>query len=446
MNATAAYVFISHGSDDRDEAAELCAYIEKRGIRTWIAPRDVRPGQDYSEQLQHAIEQCAAFVVLVTDKANTSPYVRAETEMAFSTGKPIFPVRQSEIQPAAGLAFFLKIRHWTDAFGKHGAAAMDRLGVELDALCGPPPQPPARAASEPAPPPASPAPPPPPAAAPPPPPAPELRIEPPTPPPPLPAQREERLTAAIGPNADRYLAKWRKMEADRSWLSWNWPAFLASIFWFAYRRMWLPLTAGIILFLLASFVAGRGPAYVGPAWLFLLVLAVVAGAIGNALYRRQVTKLVARADGLDQPVALAQIRAQGGVSIPGLASALTVFLVLVVAAGVAQLNQPRQPGPGPVPPEPTPGPGPAPAPPAIAVDAAYLVGRWRGDNDGDCGSSFNSDGSWTERNGGSGSWSLSGDRLTLTANTTIVVQVVPIDANTMTLVQPDGSLARANRC
>ena len=72
---------------------------------------------DYSEQLQLAIESCVAFVVLVTDMANKSPYVRAETEMAFSTHKPIFPVRISDIQPAAGLAFFLKIRHWTDAYG-----------------------------------------------------------------------------------------------------------------------------------------------------------------------------------------------------------------------------------------------------------------------------------------------------------------------------------------
>jgi hypothetical protein len=85
-------------------------------------------------------------------------------------------------------------------------------------------------------------------------------------------------------------------------------------------------------------------------------------------------------------------------------------------------------------------------PAANTIDAAYLIGRWRGDNDSDCSSSFNSDGSWTEREGGSGSWSLAGDRLTLTANTTITLQVIPIDANTMTFVQPDGSLVRANRC
>jgi len=93
-----------------------------------------------------------------------------------------------------------------------------------------------------------------------------------------------------------------------------------------------------------------------------------------------------------------------------------------------------------------PGPGPGPAPPAVTVDSAYIVGRWRGDADGDCGSSFNGDGTWTDRDGRGGTWSLSGDRLTLIGNTTLVLQVVPIDANAMTLIQPDGSPVRALRC
>src|SRR5205085_1743286 len=129
--------------------------------------RDVRPGIDYSEELQAAIEACAAFVVLVTDTANKSPYVRAETEMAFSSHKPIFPVRQADIKPAAGLALFLKIRHWTDAYGKHREAALDRLALELQTVVGtappapkPVPSPPAAAAPPPlaGPPPRKPAP------------------------------------------------------------------------------------------------------------------------------------------------------------------------------------------------------------------------------------------------------------------------------------------------
>ena len=125
------HVFISHGSEDSQDADALADFIESRGMRAWIAPRDVRPGQDYSEQLQEALESCAAFVVLVTDKANKSPYVRAETEMAFSNGKPIFPVRNSDIQPGPGLAFFLKIRHWTDAFGIAWEITQDGHHIEL---------------------------------------------------------------------------------------------------------------------------------------------------------------------------------------------------------------------------------------------------------------------------------------------------------------------------
>lgn len=435
MNATASYVFISHGSDDRDEAAALSAFIEARGIRTWIAPRDVRPGQDYSEQLQHAIEQCVAFVVLVTDKANTSPYVRAETEMAFSTSKAIFPVRQSDIQPAPGLAFFLKIRHWTDAFGKHGDAAMERLGLELDAVCG-------VTKAEPKPEPA--APPPPPAAAPAAPPAPPVtRPAPPSAPPPLPAEQAERLGAAIGPNAAWHIERWRRMEANRSWLSWNWPAFLANIFWFAYRKMWVPLAVAVVLFLLTSLVAGRDPALVMQGWLFLLALAALSGAIGNALYRRQVTRLVAKADGLDQPVALAQIRAQGGVSIPGLATSLAVFLVLFIAAAVAQIRQPQPTLNPPIQPD-----GPAqteqPAAAAPTLDSAYIVGHWT--SDASCASSFNSDGSFTSPDGSRGLWNLAGDQLTLTGTSTLTLQVTMIDANTMNLVQPDGSTIRVTRC
>lgn len=166
---SAGHIFISHGSDNAREAEEISAYLEGRGLKAWIAPRDVRPGMDYSEQLQAAIEQCLAFVVLVTETANSSPYVRAETEMAFSNNKPIFPVRQSDIKPAAGLAFFLKIRHWTNAFGPGGEASMERLALELRTLAGldaqvspaPAPEPPP-VPEQSSPPPSPPPPPPPP--------------------------------------------------------------------------------------------------------------------------------------------------------------------------------------------------------------------------------------------------------------------------------------------
>jgi hypothetical protein len=454
---SAGHVFISHSSNERDDANALSDYIEARGIRTWIAPRDVRPGQDYSEQLQQAIETCTAFVVLVTEKANSSPYVRAETEMAFSTNKPIFPVRRSDIQPAAGLAFFLKIRHWTDAFGKNGDAAMERLGRELETVCGVTPRAPEQGTAAPAPAPPSPLAPPPQPPAPPP---PELRVPPPAP---LPSEQEERLRAAVGAKADWYLERWRRMAVGGTWLSWNWPAFLATYFWFAYRRMWLPLAAAVGLFLLVDVTVSRDPGLRALGWLILLALALGAGGAGNALYRRQARKLVAKADGLDQPVALAQIGAQGGVSVPGLATSLGIFFLLLVAAGFQQARpapavqptnggaQAAQPGAADQPPQggdqgggqPGPPAGSAPAGPAT-VDASYIIGRWT--SDGVCNSGFSSDGTFDAGDGGRGSWTLAGDRLTLTGTSRVTLQVVPVDANNMTMIQPDGSSIRVTRC
>ena len=136
----AGHVFVSYTTADRPFADELVAAFERRGLRIWYAPRDVRPGLDYSEQIHKAIETAAAFTVIVSEASNRSKFVRAETEMAFSFDRQIFPVRTSPVAPARGMALFLRLRHWTDVFGPSRQIAISRLGDELLALSqGPPP-------------------------------------------------------------------------------------------------------------------------------------------------------------------------------------------------------------------------------------------------------------------------------------------------------------------
>jgi hypothetical protein len=335
----AGHVFISHGSENRDEANDLVAFIESHGVKAWIAPRDVRPGIDYSEALQAAIEGCTAFVVLVTEMANKSPYVRAETEMAFSNSKPIFPVRTADINPAPGLAFFLKIRHWTDAYGKGREASLDRLALELRTLSGlvpaeAPQPPPAEPVPAPAPPPPRPEPEPVPAPAPAPPP-PVLAKAPAAPP-----TDADRLAAAIGANAPWYLERWRRMDARRSQVQWNWAACFASLFWFAYRKMWVPVAALALFFgLLAALgvLAKSLPVAIG-AGVLAIAAAVAAGMLGTSFYRRHAGKLVAGTAGLDREAALARLEAKGGVSkqaaivavaVAAVAAALLVLFVLL---------------------------------------------------------------------------------------------------------------------
>jgi hypothetical protein len=335
----AGHVFISHGSENRDEANELVAFIESHGVKAWIAPRDVRPGIDYSEALQAAIEGCTAFVVLVTDMANKSPYVRAETEMAFSNSKPIFPVRVADINPAPGLAFFLKIRHWTDAYGKGREASLDRLALELRTLSGlvpadAPQPPPAEPVPAPAPPPPRPEPEPVPVPAPAPP--PPVLAKAPAVAPPAPPADAERLTAAIGANAPWYLERWRRMDARRSQVQWNWAACFASLFWFAYRKMWVPVAALALFFgLLAALgvLARSLPVAIG-AGVLAIAAAVAAGLLGTSFYRRHVGKLVAGTAGLDREAALARLAARGGASKQ---AAIVTVAIAALAAGALVL-------------------------------------------------------------------------------------------------------------
>ncbi len=367
------HVFVSHGSEDSQQANELAAFIESKGVSAWIAPRDVRPGQDYSEQLQEAIEECIAFVVLVTEKANKSPYVRAETEMAFSTSKPIFPVRMTDIKPAAGLAFFLKIRHWTDAFGPDRDASLGRLARELQTHAGVPIDPairtttppiatpapapapaPAQAppqAQAPASPPTSPAPAPAPAPAPSPAPAPAPTPMP-APPPPPPELGEVDavlLEAAIGPRAGWYIDRWKAMEAKGSAMSWNWPACLISLFWFAYRKMWLPMFGVLVVFFVLGLVGAGLP--VQANLLLNVAVTFVTGTFGNHLYKKQVLKLIGDTKPLGRAAQIEALQSRGGVSKAALwISILLVGAVTAIAILIEYSRLCCTPSPQPLPP------------------------------------------------------------------------------------------------
>ena len=49
-------VFISHSSKDANIANAICNTLEANNIKCWIAPRDIRPGSDWAESINNAIE------------------------------------------------------------------------------------------------------------------------------------------------------------------------------------------------------------------------------------------------------------------------------------------------------------------------------------------------------------------------------------------------------
>lgn len=87
-------VFISHSSKDFSQAQAIVRYLEDRGIRCWIAPRDIQPGSSFGSSISAAIPACPIFLPLLSRNYMTSTHVEKELILAENDrSKHIFPMK-----------------------------------------------------------------------------------------------------------------------------------------------------------------------------------------------------------------------------------------------------------------------------------------------------------------------------------------------------------------
>ena len=108
-------VFISHSSRDHDLAVAVCASIEQRGLKCWIAPRDIHPGQPWGASIVQALDECPVLVLVLTENANVSHHVVREIERADGKLSRIITFRVDDLILNPSLEYFLSADHWLDA-------------------------------------------------------------------------------------------------------------------------------------------------------------------------------------------------------------------------------------------------------------------------------------------------------------------------------------------
>jgi formylglycine-generating enzyme required for sulfatase activity len=112
-------VFISHSTKDKPFADAICAGLEAKGIRCWIAPRDVTPGLSWSQAIVEAVEECSVFLLVLTSNANSSKQAINEVDLAVNHNKTIIPFRLEDFKPTGSMEYFLGNLHWLDALTPH---------------------------------------------------------------------------------------------------------------------------------------------------------------------------------------------------------------------------------------------------------------------------------------------------------------------------------------
>lgn len=108
-------IFLSHSSRDVAIAGQICEQLEKNGIKCFIAPRDIRPGKEYAEEIINGIDKSEAMILLMSQNANSSPHVLREVEHAVSSGTPILVYKIEEVVLSKSMEYFLMTHQWVSA-------------------------------------------------------------------------------------------------------------------------------------------------------------------------------------------------------------------------------------------------------------------------------------------------------------------------------------------
>jgi TIR domain len=116
MESDDLFLFVSHVTEDRTAASQIVEELERRGVRCWIAPRNVQPGKPFDDDIADAIESCRAMLLIFSSQCNESEYIRREITVAGNSNKLIIPFRIENVEPKRGLSVRLANLHWIDAF------------------------------------------------------------------------------------------------------------------------------------------------------------------------------------------------------------------------------------------------------------------------------------------------------------------------------------------
>jgi hypothetical protein len=120
-------VFICHSEKDIDKVNEICDCLSRNGISYWIAPRDPKGGDIFTENIANAIDTSLALLFVCSANSNDSRMVLSEIAYAFEKNMTIIPYVIEEAQMAKALKLYLAPVHRIDATTNVYGPPIDRL-------------------------------------------------------------------------------------------------------------------------------------------------------------------------------------------------------------------------------------------------------------------------------------------------------------------------------
>ncbi|HOO78866.1 MAG TPA: toll/interleukin-1 receptor domain-containing protein [Lachnospiraceae bacterium] len=121
--------FISHSTKDADLAQNICNAFEEKGMKCFIAPRDINAGCVYSEEIMRGIDLCDAMVLIASKSSFESQHVLRELERAVDRRMKIIVYKIDESPIPKSFEYFIMLNQWIDA------SASPKLQELINVVC-----------------------------------------------------------------------------------------------------------------------------------------------------------------------------------------------------------------------------------------------------------------------------------------------------------------------
>ena len=105
-------IFISCSDVDKQRAERLNEYLIQNGYDTWYAPFNINVGAKFYQEIQKAIQDCDAVLLVLSENADKSETVAAELILAHEYHKTIFPLKFDNFIPEKLRYFVATIQNY----------------------------------------------------------------------------------------------------------------------------------------------------------------------------------------------------------------------------------------------------------------------------------------------------------------------------------------------
>lgn len=140
------HIFISYSHQDNAFVNRLTQDLQRQQIDVWIDQQGIQGGEAWRKAIVDGINQCDAFLIVLSPDSTTSRNVTKELSIADERGKRIFPVISEPCTIPPELEYQLAGLQWVDFTALGYEAALEKLlqALNVQQKARPAPQPPAQ--------------------------------------------------------------------------------------------------------------------------------------------------------------------------------------------------------------------------------------------------------------------------------------------------------------